>query len=340
MTGQTPLPLPGKWLQALAKRQSPATRRVLLSIVADLHFEWQSAQSASGRRQVRVRGAWAFARAVVPALVEALARRLRDVTWGGSPQDRGTARRLAFGIALATTAWTVLMMFDLARGLSRIPLEARSVLPLLLPGVVSVAIPMGCLLGIVTAGRSGHPGSRPGWGPLLRVTGLAALLTFAVAGWWAPRSNQTYRERVFAALVPGGPAGGPAAGDRELTFVELRSRAAALRSRGETARADMAALEWHKKPALALSCLALALAGVSLTRLVRGVTLRVLLSLPLVGLIGALFRLGEQWVAAGRVQPVVAMWGPVTVLSGISALAALLARRRLRSPSPASPGRV
>ena len=293
--------LPGRLLQRLAERLcDPETgRRLLLPIVADLQFEWQQASSASQRLGVRLRGCWAFAR----ALASAAAR--------SSPADRTHLYPLLARIAICTTALSAIQIADQARWLLRRGLAADTI-ALLVPSVLSSALPTGCFMGILLAGTMRHAGLRLGR-RLLVTAVLASLVTFGITGWVTPVANQAYRERVLAALNPGA-AQPPARGDRELTFTELGHRAAELRAAGETRGAASADVEWHKKPAMAACCLPLAAAALALSRLVRRRWLRLLPGLGIASLIYLLMRIGEQTADAGRLHPALAMWGPVLVL--------------------------
>lgn len=313
--------LPGSLLQRLAERQAPFARQVLLAIVADLQFEWQRAHSIRARPFVRVRGTGAFVRALGPVLVGAAGRGLEQIAWGRRPEDRAAGWKLLLYTLLATTGATGILLAYEARFpvVLLAPLPPQQTLLLLLPSVLCMTIPLGCLLGVLIAGRQAEPNSGQRWRPLLAVVAVATLLTFALAGWWTPRSNRIYRQRVFAALSPGTSAGLLSPGDRELTLGELELRRGELLAVGDTARARRMSLEWHKKPALAASCLAMALAALAATR-ARRIVLRALLGWAAIVAWGLLLRIGEQAADAGRIGPVVAMWGPIAALLVSSAL--------------------
>jgi len=297
--------LPGALLQRLAARLcAPETaERVLLPIVADMQFEWQQASSAPRRMLVRLRGGWAFARALVPTLARF------------SPEERDLTGRLLGRTVLATVAVGAVMFADgvkwpASKGLSNVYL-------LLVPSVLSTAIPIGCLFGVLLSAV------HPRWRPSLAIATLAGLITFGVAGWLTPRANQVYRERVFARLRPGGAP--VERGDREYTFGELGLRITELRAAGDPHAADRFAVEWHKKPVLAVLCVVLTLGGLAgWTRALR-MGWRLVLGLLLVYGSYVLLRIGEQAADLGRLAPAVAMWGPVMAMAAVTPL---VARRR------------
>lgn len=322
----TPRP-PGEFLQRVAERLcAPQTaQRVLLPIVADLQFEWQQATSASSRVWVRLRGSCAFARALVPALLDASADHLRRNAWGTNPEGRRTTRRLLAWTLLTSLVVTAISIADMAPALARLgPLG----FVLMLPAILSTALPAGCLFGALFAGRGGTPGSI--WRPLLGIAGLLALITFGVSGWVTPRTNQAYRERIFAASRP--HAALPVPGDREMTLLELSAQTTRLRQTGDAPAAARFAVEWHKKPALAALCLVLALSGAALSKTVSRTWLRIGLGLLLLPTTFTLLRLGEQAADAHRLAPAVGVWGPVLTMFAFT----LLFFRRSRSARAAA----
>jgi hypothetical protein len=298
--------LPGALLQRLAARlcAPEAAERVLLPIVADMQFEWQQASSARRRMLVRLRGGWAFARALVPTLARF------------SPEERDLTGRLLGRTVLATLAVGAVMFADgvkwpASRGLSNVYL-------LLVPSVLCVAIPIGCLFGVLLS--AGHPR----WRPSLAIATLAGLITFGVAGWLTPHANQLYRKRILTAL--GKARGVPLErGDREYTFGELGLRITELRASGDPRAADRFAVEWHKKPVLAVFCVVLTLGGLAAWTRASRMGWRLALGLLLVYGSYVLLRLGEQLGDAGRLAPALAMWGPVIAMAAVTPL---VARRR------------
>ena len=100
-----------------------------------------------------------------------------------------------------------------------------------------------------------------------------------------------------------------------MTWGELGGRAAALRGAGMRAAAERLDLEWHKKPALGASCLALA--GAAIARRLRGRARRWTASLLLLLGFYWLLRLGEQAADAGAMAPALAMWGPCFAVAAL-----------------------
>jgi hypothetical protein len=295
-------PLPGALLQRIAERLCTAetTRRVLLPILADLQFEWRHAASASARLAVRLRGSCAFVRALAPAVLYSTVDHLR-----------ATRRLLAWAMLAAFVAAAIPMAeMALRKGMSH-------VVVFILPAFLCSTLPIGCLFGVLIAGRQEGPGST--WRPLLGIAGLLALMTFGVAGWVAPHANQAFRERLLAVSRPH-VVRPLARGDREMTFVELGAQMTRFRQAGNAQAADRFAVEWHKKPALAAFCLVMALSGAALSRRVGRRWLRILLGLPLLNASYALLRLGEQAADAQRLPPAVGVWGPVLTMFALALL--------------------
>jgi lipopolysaccharide export LptBFGC system permease protein LptF len=308
---------PGRVLPFLARRVASAAvcERVLVPLLADFHFEYQRATSPPARLLVRLVWTVAFGQALGLEAVCACTAHLRANAWGTTEEERSTTRRLLACIAAATIVIGAALMLDMAvRPVGR----QFGHLALLLPSVLCAALPAAALFGVVLAER-GRPSPAPRWRPILGVVAVAGLATFAVAAWITPKANQTYRESVFASLTAGeGQAGAtPRPGDRELTLGELSARASELRRRGEGMAADGMDLEWHKKPALGASCLALALAAAAIARRIRRDGWRWLASIFVIAAWGWLLRAGEQAADAGAVAPALAMWGPCLVVAAL-----------------------
>ena len=103
-----------------------------------------------------------------------------------------------------------------------------------------------------------------------------------------------------------------------MTFGDLSGRARDIREgRWGAVLAPPLDVEWHKKPALGVSCLALALAGAAIVRRLRRWVWR--WSASLLVLVGWfwLLRLGEQAADAGVMAPALAMWGPCLVVAAL-----------------------
>ena len=330
-TGSTRRP-PGRLLLRLADRfASPTAReRVFVPLLADFQFEYSQAAGASTRLGVRLRWTLAFCQSLGLEAVNATAAHLRRNAWGTTEEERQATRRLCVRVALAAGFCSLAVTLDMLR----VPIlrQARGLVghwALLLPAALCMALPAGSLLGVVLSARD-RLSAEPRWRPLLGVASLVGLATFAVAAWITPNANHAWRELVFAQLTsanPGAPIGGRGRGDREMTFGALSARAAELHRGGDRAAAGRIDLEWHKKPALGASCLALALAGAAVARRLRGGALRSLASLFVLLSWYWLLRLGEQAADAGAIAPAVGMWGPCFAV-GVLGLGAFHRRPR------------
>ncbi len=148
---------------------------------------------------------------------------------------------------------------------------------------------------------------------------LVGLATFALAAWITPNANLAFRWRAITHRPAMSANLGiqVARGDREMTLDELGARAAELRGAGMRAAAERMDLEWHKKPALGASCLALALAGAAIARRLRGRARRWPASLLLLLGFFWLLRLGEQAADTSAIAPALAMWGPCFAVAAL-----------------------
>jgi lipopolysaccharide export LptBFGC system permease protein LptF len=93
------------------------------------------------------------------------------------------------------------------------------------------------------------------------------------------------------------------------------------------------AVEWHKKPATAASCVTLALVGLAVARAFRRRLVRVLAATVIIYLEYGLLRLGEQAADAGRLPPALAMWAPAILVLALAAPLPLLTRCRPARPA-------
>ncbi|MFN8092865.1 MAG: LptF/LptG family permease [Vicinamibacteria bacterium] len=324
----------GRILLAVARRLAPAAtrERVLLPLIADFQHEHAEARSGAKRLLLRCRWGAAFLRASAVDSAALAVDHLRRNVWGSSAGDTAAVRlTVARGVAWALVL-TGLLLLDLLR---RPYLHLRTaggaiaVAPLLLlvPSALTFALTAGALFGAASA--SHRPTSRRS---LLDASLLLAIGTFSMAAWMTPRANESYgraASSVIAASLPPGVAlnrGQP--GDREMTIGELSARSSALRSEGRSsAPVDT---EWHKKPALAFSCVALALMGAALARRLRPPVARGTAALAIFGAFYWMLRAGETAADAGSLSPALAMWGPVAVIAA-AALALGAGRKREES---------
>jgi len=302
--------LPLGFLRWAAERLcSKRTRElVLLPLLADLQFEHARERRAWARGVARVTGTAAFWQAWLTCGGVEAGRRL--IAWGGgAPEERRAAGRLLAWVGLsvcAASALSVSTWFWTAPWSAGVPL---GILALALPATLLVALPVGMLFGALLAGAGRGRGLERGE---LAVSLLAALGMFVLASWVAPTANQALRERTVEALFPGAPP--PARGDRELTLGELGAEAVRRRALGRLEEAARLEVEWHKKPAMAASCVALTLCATALGRRVRRAWTRHLLAVLVVSSVFALWSVGEREADAGRLLPMVALWGPVVLV--------------------------
>ncbi len=194
---------------------------------------------------------------------------------------------------------------------------------LILPAAFCMALPASLLFGVVLSARDLR---RHHWRPVLGLASLAGLWTFVLAAWITPTANHAYKERAWSRLVTSTAGDGQwmvrsdqgLRGDREMTFGALSVRAREIREGpwGAVAAPPLE-VEWHKKPALGASCLALALAGTAVVRRLRRWAYRWMATLlVLVGWFW-LLRLGEQAADRGAIAPALAMWGPCLAMAAL-----------------------
>ena len=297
--------LPGRFLLRLAHRlASPAAyERVFVPLLADFQFEYRRATSPGARLRVRLKWILAFGQTLglevghrlrrPPALerlghVGSRSARSRGVSSRASPWPRPCAaspsRWTCSGIPSAgssSTEWAISPSCCRERSAWRYPPACCSAS--YCQGVSSLG-----RAALAASPRRGEPG-RPRH---VRPRGL-------------DHPERESRLPVAGDHAPARDLGAPrcrsvARGDREMTFGELSARAAELRGAGMRAAADRLDLEWHKKPALGASCLALALAGAAIARRLRGRAWRWPASLLVLLGFFWLLRLGEQAADAVR----------------------------------------
>ena len=343
MTGTAPTDgLPGRLLLRLARLLTSRTtsERVFVPLLADFQFEYRRATNLAVRLRVRLKWTLAFGQALGREAVLSSAAHLRAHAWGTTEEERLVTRRLVARVALATTLCGLAVTLDMLKSpIGRQFLGGVAHWVFVLPAAFCMALPAGSLLGVVlTAQGQSSPARR--WRPLVGVASLVGLATFALAAWVTPRANQAVREQAIEYLTAansGTQVSPVSRGDREMAFGELRARAAELRRWGMRAAASRLDLEWHKKPALGASCLALALAGTAIARRLRRWAYRWPATLIVLMFWFSLLRLGEQAADAGTIAPAPAMWGPCLAVAvlGLGAFS----RRDPRGPSDVAPTR-
>jgi len=242
-----------------------------------------------------------------------------------------TRRLLALTTAVAILCGVAASLYALVSPATRRTLDGAGHWALILPAAFCMALPASLLLGVVLWARELR---RHHWRPLLGLASLSGLGTFVLAAWITPTANHAYKERAWSRLVASTPGGGQPMvrsdqgrrGDREMTFGVLSVRTREIREGPWGAvSAPPLEVEWHKKPALGASCLALALAGMAIARRLRRWAYRWMASLLVLAGWFWLLRLGEQAADAGRDRA-----GPRDV--GPCLVVAALGLRGLRPP--------
>ena len=116
-----------------------------------------------------------------------------------------------------------------------------------------------------------------------------------------------------------------------MTLAQLSERAAHIRSWGRVLdELPPLRAEWHKRPSLGVACVAFALLGGGLGAWRCRKVWRGLGAAAVVVSFYLAIHHGERLVEAGRLDPVLAMWGPVVALG----LCTLALRRAARMPAP------
>ncbi len=322
--------LPGRLLERIGARVVDAAtcERVLQPLVADLQFEHARARSFGERTLIRLRSVLAFW--IVLA---------RAATWMaavGPREDRAATGRVVLRVLTATSVLTGIQAVQCAWQLRNLPILLPAY-PFVLPAMLLVTLPVGALLAGLFPGPTTPENTRAAW----RVAVAAGLVTFALGAWVTPLANQAYFQRVVRAVsqnpsvfVDGGERNAPTRldrGHRAMTLAQLSERAANIRSWGRVLdELPPLRAEWHKRPSLGVACVVFTLLGSGLGAVRCRKLWRVLGALAVV--VGFYFAIheGERLAEAGRLDPVLAMWGPVIVL----ALGTLALRRAARLPAP------
>jgi hypothetical protein len=345
MTFTTPThSLPGRFMLRLAHRlASPgACERIFVPLLADFQLEYRRATSPGARFRIRLVWILAFGQALGLTAVDASASHLRTNAWGTTEEERFAAQRLlALTAAAAIVCGLAASLYALMSPATRATLDGAGHWALILPPAFGVALPAGVLFGIVLSARELR---RNHWRPLLGLASLVGLGTFILAAWITPTANHAYRERALSRLVARTPHEGlpivrsdqGRRGDREMTFGALGVRAREIREgHWGAVLAPPLEVEWHKKPALGASCLALALAGAAIVRRLLRWAYRWPAALLVLAGWFWLLRLGEQAADAGAMAPALAMWGPCFAVAALGLGA--LARQTSRSGGTVRP---
>jgi hypothetical protein len=299
-------------LQRIAARMAPRAtyERVLLPLIADLQFEHAQARSAWSRARARVRGVLAFWCVLLGSTAKVLA-------WGTTPDEIDAARQgwQRFGWSAGITCAVMVLLEPVPPELSSHPGRL-----LVLPSIAAVAVPVGILFSLALAPPAVRPVDRRA---RRRVTLASCLATLVLAAWITPFANQAYGQVLALAHVEGAPA---TPGDRGLTMSALANRAAELRAADRPLDAARLEVEWHKRPAMGVACLLLALIGAAIATTTWSRTERIVAATALVVAFGRALFVGERLADAGLVGAAAGAWAPLLLL----ALAVPVLRRAWR----------
>jgi lipopolysaccharide export LptBFGC system permease protein LptF len=313
--------LPGQTLLKLARRlcSERAYERIATPIVADLQSEWKDAIRAGRRARalwVRLAGPLRFWQAMA----------LHAARPGGSAPAEllsgAAALRTLLVATLAPCAVLTLLIWLAGRPWS-LPVEGPPLAALArlaalgLPPIVLVTLPMGVLWGTWWAGQRLRTDAASS--TIVALALLVGIMALPLSLWLVPRSNQAWRQAAFGLVT--GSSGTVPPGDREMTFSEL-DHALDARSPGlPDARSDGLRVERHKRLAIPVACLPIALLGLACSRssLLRSLPWLILLS-PLV--VMAYYKLqgaGEAAAELGHVSAGLAIWLPNLLVGGVAA---------------------
>jgi Lipopolysaccharide export system permease LptF/LptG len=321
---------PGRTLQRIARRLAPegTYERILLPLIADLQFEHARARSNGERTLVRLRSLVAF--------WTVLARAAAWMAVVGPRADRMATLLVLRRVVAATSFLTGLLSIQCVWQLRGSPLLLPAT-PFALPAMLLVTLPVGALLAGLIGGPITTAHARATW----RVAVAAGVVTFVLGAWVTPRANRAHFARVVevvsenpSAFVGRADRNAPvpvARGHQEMTLAQLSERAAHIRSWGRVLE-ELPALqaEWHQRPSRGVACMAFVLLGSGLGALRCRRVWRVLGAVVVVVGFHCVIQAGDSLVETGRVDPVLAVWGPVAAL----ALATLALRRAARVPAP------
>jgi hypothetical protein len=250
--------LPGARLLSWGRRylDRQTVERIVEPLVADMRWECVEADRTGNRWRRRRVVAAAYLGAAKALFLCAIALSMRAAsTWPIA--DR---RRLyQVGLFTAFAVWICALAFQPRPSLPRPGMNLHRLMLLLRPGTLVMALPIGVFVGIL-AGLRGRPASRRVYACCVVLGLLSALSLFAIAGWIAPRANQTFRVAMAGRTIEPGLA--------ELTLGELSEREIALRLKGQIGEAERAARARRLRLYFPLAGLFLACAAIVASALV------------------------------------------------------------------------
>jgi hypothetical protein len=312
--------MPGHTLHRLAALTCCAKtlERVVEPAIADLQKEYASADRASRRAWVLLRGYFAIVKVIVVCAMSV----------SSTTHDERQAISRTF-------AWSVGWIAAISALLTLPPLLSYSLRSwdaaiALVPQALPLAIPMGVAIGIAF-GLSARPAMN-----IVKVTVLGAVvasaLSFAVLAWAMPAANQAFRDIAVRELRGSGYQGEISRAQKglsEMTLSELRSHEAYFVAVGLPRRARHFTFSFHLRFALAVGTLALASLLLAVPFSHRG--LRGLVAfVASFGYLPLLYT--SEWLALSRalLPPVAAPWMPNVVLIALAIAVAFSRASRLR----------
>jgi hypothetical protein len=326
---------PGDWLHAMTARWCSDTMmaRVIEPGLADLQSEYEEAISC-GRvwesRWIRIAGYVVFLKVIVLCGWEATTQSLR----GWTPDDR---RILARVIELSIAAMTI-VTFVLEGGvLARYQMH-RGDLRLfiyLIPQGLGLAIPIGCMLGVLYGAR-GRAISRRSAAAVLAFAIVASLVEFATMAWMIPAGNQAFRTVLLRAVLAMPDAPAPMRGTNEFTLGELSQQINSAREMpSESKRVRELTFSYHQRWAFSCATVLLALFAASMSYL-RSTGRARLFIFAAVGLFGyyVLLYFGRAAALLGTVPAFAGAWLPNVVCLLLSAILLNVTWRRSQTQLP------
>jgi Lipopolysaccharide export system permease LptF/LptG len=237
---------PGETLRSIAQRFcTPATmERLIDPVIADLQCEHADAvvhRRVWHARWIRVAGYVAFWKVAVIGVGRASTGALM------TPHDGAIDRTIRFS-GLATTALTLVFMWPSVWTFLSHPGHRLAIFLTLVPSAMSVALPMGIVVGVL-CGLRGRVATSRVRQAIVSLAVVCSLAMFVNLGWILPASNQAFREVTAGRRV--------APGTNELALGDLRQLA---RDRFVIPLiASRRAFDLHFRVALAFAPLALGL---------------------------------------------------------------------------------
>ncbi len=310
---------PGDWLLAMTARWCSNTMmaRVIQPGLADLQSEYQKAIS-SGRvwesRWIRIAGYVVFVKVIVLCGWEGTMESLR----GWTVDDR---RILVDTLEVSIVAITIVTFV----------LEVPSLRPLLtpryqmhggdvrlfiylIPQGLGIAIPIGCMLGVLY-GTRGRAVSRRSAAAVLAFAMIASLFEFATMAWILPAGNQAFRTVTLRTVLAMPDAPAPMRGTNEFTLGELSQQINSARETpSESKRVRELTFAYHLRWAFSCATVVLALFAASMSYL-RSTGRASLFIFAVVGLFGyyVLLYFGRAAALLGTVPAFAGAWLPNVV---------------------------